>query len=620
MELSDARMGVSGAASGWRLAILIGVLLAVGTAGLYAPTLRNGFVNYDDPDYITRNVTVQHGLTWAGVEWAFGTKNAAANWHPLTWISHMADVSLFGLNPAGHHFSNVLLWVVDIVVLFLFLASATGYPWRSAAIAALFAVHPLNVESVAWAAERKAMLSILFMMLTLWAYVAYAKRPGALRYLSVVVLYALALLSKTTVITLPFVLLLLDYWPLRRLEFGDAETGKAWGNLGRLVAEKIPLFLMALVVGSITFQVHRSEGAIAGAMPLSWRLKNVIYSYVAYLGKIALPTRLAVFYPHPENSLSWRVVELAALALLVISVAVWRYRAKKYLVVGWMWYLGVLLPMSGIVQSGRQGMADRYVCGSLLGLFIGIVWLIADWAKELGWKREALVAAFVIVLVPLVYLTPMQIGYWRNSLTLFGHTLDVTGNNGIAEENYGSALAEVGEMQLATQHMEKAVRLVPDVSTPHYDLAVLLQMQSRWSEAEQQYRMALERSVDPLEKAQAHNNLGALYRQQQDRAAAQREFSEAIALNPGEVNSYLGRGMVEQQGANYDAAIADFLHAGELSGAPMAYYWLGQAYEGKGNYSRAQGAYIAALRLAPGMTDAQARLDALQKRLEGTAR
>jgi hypothetical protein len=227
------------------------------------------------------------------------------------------------------------------------------------------------------------------------------------------------------VITLPFVLLLLDYWPLRRLEFGEAETGKAGGKLGRLVAEKIPLFLMALVVGSITFQLHRSEGAMAGAMPLSWRLKNVIYSYVAYLGKIAWPTRLAVFYPHPENSLSWGVVGLAALALLLISVEIWRYRAKKYLVVGWLWYLGVLLPMSGIVQSGRQGIADRYVCGSLLGLFIGIVWLIADWAKELGWKREALVGAFVIVLVPLGYLTHVQIGYWRNS-TLFGHTLDVT--------------------------------------------------------------------------------------------------------------------------------------------------------------------------------------------------
>jgi hypothetical protein len=208
----------------------------------------------------------------------FESNVSAANWHPLTWISHMVDVSLFGLNPAGHHFSNVLLWVVDIGVLFLFLASATVDPWRSAAVAALFAVHPLNVESVAWASERKAMLSILFMMLTLWAYVAYAKRPGARRYLSVVVLYALALLSKTTVITLPFVLLLLDYWPLRRLEFGEAETGKAWGKLGRLVAEKIPLFLMALVVGSITFQLHRSEGAMAGAMPLSWRLKNVIYS------------------------------------------------------------------------------------------------------------------------------------------------------------------------------------------------------------------------------------------------------------------------------------------------------------------------------------------------------
>lgn len=602
---------------GWRTVILIAVLLAVGTAALYAPTLDNGFVNFDDPDYITRNVNVQHGLSWTSIKWAFGTENAAANWHPLTWISHMLDVSWYGMKPAGHHFTNVLLFTIDIVILFLFLRSATGETLRSAAVAALFAVHPLNVESVAWAAERKAMLSILFLLLTLWSYAWYTRRPGAARYVAMLLLYALALLSKTTVITLPFTLLLLDYWPLRRLEKMEAGPQPFLSKIGRLMLEKIPLFCMAAVVGWITFQIHRREGALAGAMPLAWRLKNSVYSYVAYLGKTICPTRLAVFYPHPENQLSWWMVGLAMLGLIGISGLVWRYSAKKYLAVGWLWYLGVLLPMIGLVQSGRQGMADRYVCISLLGLFLAAIWVAGDWAEQQEWKRAPLIAAFVVLLIPFAYLTHRQIGYWRNSLTLFGHALDVTRNNGIAEDNYGSALAELGEIELATQHLEKAVRFVPTMSTPHYDLAVMLQRQGRWREAERQYRMAIDRSVDPIEKAHAHNNLGSLYLQGNDHSAAQEEFSNAIALNPDEVNSYLGRGFVEQQASNYDAAIADYMQASQLAPSPLAFFWLGQAYEGKGDCKRAQAAYVVALRLAPGMSEAQTRLELLLKRTEG---
>ena len=596
--------------------MVIVVLLMVGTAALYAPIVRNGFVNFDDPDYITRNANVQRGVNWKSVEWAFGTENAAANWHPLTWISHMLDVSWFGMNPAGHHFTNVLLFTVDIVLLFLFLSSATGEMLRSAAVAALFAVHPLNVESVAWASERKATLSILFMLLTLWSYVWYARRPGAGRYVGVVVLYALALLSKTTVITLPFMLLLLDYWPLGRLEGTEAGEGAFAKRAGRLVAQKIPLFCMAGVVGWITFQIHRREGALTGAMPLAWRVKNSIYSYVAYLGKTAWPTRLAVFYPHPENRLSWWVVGLAALSLVVISGLVWRYRAKKYLVVGWLWYLGVLLPMIGLVQSGRQGMADRYVCVSLLGLFIGLVWLIGDWMERQEKSKAAVVAAFAVLLVAFGNLTRTQIGYWRNSVTLFGHALEVTQNNGVAEDNYGSALAEQGEIGPATQHLERATQLVPTLFTPHYDLAVILQRQGRWSEAEREYRLAIDRSADPVETAHAHNNLGALYLQGNHPVAAQAEFTKAIAFNPNEVNSYLGRGIAERQAANYDAAIADYLRVSELAPSAGIYFQLGQTYQEKGDTLRAQGAYMAALRLNPGMREAQIGLELLRTRTE----
>jgi len=339
---------------GRRTVILIAVLLAVGTAALYAPTLSNGFVNFDDPDYITRNVNVQHGLSWTSIKWAFATENQVANWHPLTWISHMLDVSWYGLKPGGHHFTNVLLFTIDIVILFLFLSSATGETLRSAAVAALFAVHPLNVESVAWAAERKAMLSILFLLLTLWSYVWYTRRPGVARYLAMLLPYALALLSKTTVITLPFTLLLLDYWPLRRLGEMKAEPQLFLRKIGRLILEKIPLFCMAAVVAWITFQIHRREGALAGAMPLSWRLKNSVYSYMAYLGKTIWPTRLAVFYPHPENQLSWWTAGFAVLALVGISGLVWRYRAKKYLAVGWLWF-----GWQGIGRSSKNGKGPR---------------------------------------------------------------------------------------------------------------------------------------------------------------------------------------------------------------------------------------------------------------------
>lgn len=617
MNFSAIRIIVSALIKGWRTAILIAVLLALGTATLYAPALRNGFVNYDDQDYITRNLTVQRGLTWPGIVWAFGTQNPAANWHPLTWISHMLDVSCFGLNPAGHHFTNVLLFTIDIVLLFLFLSSATGDAWRSAAVAALFAVHPLNVESVAWAAERKAVLSILFLLLTLWNYVWYTRRPGVLRYFAMVLFYALALLSKTTVITLPFTLLLLDYWPLRRLGETEATPWAFLHQLGKLVLEKIPLFCMAAVVARITFQIHVREGALTAAMPFAWRLKNSTYSYLAYLGKTIWPINLAVFYPHPENSLSWWTVGLAALGLIGITVLVWRYRTRKYLTVGWLWYLGVLLPMIGLVQSGRQGMADRYVCISLLGLFFAIVWLVGGLAEQRHWTSKPLIAVFLFVLLPFTYLTSTQIGYWRSSLTLFRHAIDVTHNNGIAEDNYGSALAEAGQMDLATQHLERAVRLIPDLSTPHYDLAVVLQLQNRWSESERQYRLAIAQSIDPIENAQAHNNLGTLYLQTHDNSAAQIEFSAAIARNPNEVNSYLGRGIVEQQAFNHEAAVADFTRASQLAPSPLAYFWLGQAYEGKGDFNRAQNAYLAALRLAPGMNEARARLESLHERTEG---
>src|SRR5216684_2673205 len=596
-------LAVGEAATRLRVVFLLAVLLALGTAALYAPSVRNGFINYDDPDYVTRNAHVLTGLSWTNIIWAFGTENPAANWHPITWISHMLDVQWYGRDAAGHHFTNVLLHTLNVVLLFLLLARATGRALCSAAAAALFALHPLNVESVAWVAERKAVLCVMFLLLALWAYGWYARKPGLGRYLWVVLFFALGLMSKIMVIALPFGLLLLDYWPLRRFP-GVAKPGERppfLSSFPGLVMEKIPLLLLAAAGGWMTLYMHHKEGALAGAMPLSWRLKNVVYSYLVYLGKAIWPSRLAVFYPHPENSLAWWKVLLAAVVLVGISAIVWRFRAKHYLLFGWLWYLGTMFPMIGLVQSGRQGMADRYMCIPLLGLLLAAVWLSAEWAGHLRINQGFVAASFFILVSPYVYLTHKQIGYWHDSYTLFTHTLEVTKNNGIAENNLGVALQEMQKPQLAAQHFEAAARLIPELAQAHYNLAVLLQRQNRPEEAAREYHRAIAVSSDPLETAQAHNNLGILYMDVKNNAAAMTELNMAIALNPDEQNSYIGRGIIELQSWNYDAAIADFSRAAAIAPSPQACFWLGRAFEGKGAFARAANAYAAALQLAPGM-------------------
>lgn len=600
--------------SDFHLALLLSLVLALGAAALYSPALKNGFVNYDDPDYVTKNAHVQQGLSWANLLWAFSTNNEAANWHPLTWISHMLDVDWYGLQPAGHHFTNVILQVLVVVLVFLFFRRATRHTLRSAAVAALFAVHPLNVESVAWIAERKAVLCMFLMLLALLAYVWYTQRPGAWRYLTVMLLLALGLMAKIMVIALPIVLLLLDYWPLCRFPETNAqvEAPSFFTTFRRLLIEKVPFFLLAAAASGMTLLVHGKEGALATTLPFTWRFKNAVYSYLAYIAKLIWPSHLAVFYPHPENSLSWRVAILAALILAAISGAVWHFRARRYLLMGWLWYLATMFPMIGLVQSGRQGMADRYMYIPMLGLFVAVVWLFADWAAKLKLSQGIVTACFLLVLVPYFHITRTQISYWRDSYTLFSHTLEVTGNNGIAENNLGAALMEMGEPQRAAPHFEAAVGFIPTLASAHYNLGLILQGQNRLEEAAQQYVLTISVATDPQELAQAHNNLGAVYMTANNYPAATIELSKAIALNPMEQNSYIGRGMIETQSWNFDAAIADFSRATRIAPSPIAYFWLGRAYEGKGDPQRATGAYLAALRLAPNMAEARARLDALQ--------
>ena len=553
-----------------------------------APALRNGFVNFDDTDYVTQNVHVLQGLSWANLKWAFGTDNPAANWHPLTWISLMLDVQLFRANPAGYHLTNVVLQALNVVLLFLLLEMATHFPLRSAAAAALFALHPLNVESIAWITERKAVLSLFFMLLALWAYGWYVRKPGVGRYLGVALFFALALMSKILVITLPFALLLLDYWPLRRLPDIREPGGKRefLSTFLTLLAEKIPLLLMSAAAGWMQIYMNGKNGVLAVAMPFSWRLKNALYSYVAYLGKAIWPSRLAVFYPHPENSLAlWKVI-VAALLLLGISAIVWRFRERKYLLMGWLWYLGTMVPMIGIVQSGRQGMADRFMYIPMIGLLVAAVWLAGEWASRLHVQQGIAVALFVLLISPYVYQTRKQIAYWRDSFTLFSHTLEVTSNNGIAENNFGVALLERGQPELAEAHFESAVRLVPDLASAHYNLAVLLQRQNQAARAAQEYGLAITDSPKSVEAGQAHNNLGFLYLGSKNYTAALPQFNAAIALNPNEQNSHVGRGMIEMASWNYNAAVEDFSRAAAISPSPIACFWLGRALESEGDFSR----------------------------------
>jgi protein O-mannosyl-transferase len=596
-----------------RLILLLAFLLAAGTFALYAPAMSNGFVNYDDSDYVTQNSHVLQGLTWPNIVWAFGTDNPAANWHPLTWISHMLDVQWYGLQPAGHHFTNVLFHSAGVALFFLAIALGTARIWPSVAVAAMYALHPLNVEAVAWVAERKAVLSMLFLFLTLLAYGWYVCKPNAARYSCVLLSFALGLMSKVMLIALPFALLLLDYWPLRR--FPHSEDANHRRSFAQLVLEKIPLLAVSAAAGAMTLFVHHKQGALTASMPLAWRVKNALYSYVAYLGKEIWPSHLAVFYPHPENSLAWSVVAVCTVLLVAITVLAWRNRQRRYLLVGWLWYLGTMFPMIGFIQSGRQGMADRYMQLPMLGVLVAVIWFIADSAARARLDRNLLTASLALVAAPYVLVSHAQIAYWHDSISLFTHALQVTHNNGVAENDLGSALLEKGQIQLAEPHFRAATRIIPDLASAHYNLAVTLHRQNHLNEAVREYRQSFPLFSDPLEAAQAHNNLGILFLSLQNNSEAIKELSAAISLNPAEQNSYIGRGTIELQSFNIDAALADFTRAAQISPSPIACFWLGRAWETKGDYSRAAAAYNAALQLAPQMNDAKVRLDALRDKI-----
>jgi len=591
---------------------IVCLMLAVITLVLYNPVNRHPFVNYDDDRYVTENPHVRQGLTGETISWAL-TSTEQANWHPLTWISHALDVSLFRLNPAGHHFTSVLLHLVNACLLFLILMWGTNRLGPSLFVAALFAVHPVNVESVAWVAERKNILCTFFFFLTLWAYGWYAQKPGWKRYLAVCGLFAAGLASKPMVITLPFVLLLLDYWPLGRVQQSDADTNKkSWVQL---LVEKIPLFALSAASAAITMHVQQSGGAIRSTTELSLlvRLANAAYAYGMYLWNMVWPTHLAPLYPHPGDTLpAWKGL-VAALAVLAITAFVLMFRAQRYLPVGWFFFLGTLVPVIGFVRFGDAAMADRYAYIPLIGIFVMIGFGVAGAAaqRKLG---VIPIAGAAVVLIALSFATHEQIGYWESNEELWSHALAVTTNNFVAEDNLGGALILEGKEEQAHAHFEAAALINPEDPMSHSNLGTYDLQHGQLSGAIQEYRTAIELTSDHGLLAQTYANLGATYRAIGETGPAQDNYNRAIQLNPNQFNAWLGLGLIAQKQGKLAEAIADLSRSVELQPSARAYLALGHALAQNGRNAEARAAYEQALKIAPDLIEARQAADALPQR------
>lgn len=510
-----------------RQSVLLVLLLAFATLAVYYPVRHFPFINYDDTLYVTENVHVQSGFEWDTIQWAFTTHDAS-NWHPLTWLSHALDFQLFGLDASGPHIVNLLLHTLNVVLLFWLLWRATGYANRSAMVAALFALHPINVQSVAWVAERKNLLSMLFFLLALGAYRWYTSGPRISRYVVVGLLFALGLMAKPQVITLPFVLLLWDYWPLQRISAGTASSQPA-RNLGWLFAEKMPLFALSGASAVITLLAHRGGSPIRW-YPVSIRLANAIVSYARYVGMAIWPSRLAVFYPHPLTSLGMRQVLVSLAFLVLATVIVLAESQRKYLLVGWFWFLITLLPMIGLVQVGTQAMADRYAYLSFIGLFLIAVWSVADGADRRHISLALRVGGGLAVVVALAAVTHRQLEYWHDSVTLWTHTLEVTHGNDIAEVDLGTALMRRGDVVQAMEHFRSATVIDPMDPIANMYLARYAQTQNNFPEAIEAYKKVIASTLDPSMKAQAFRNMSYAYRSLGNEAEAQKCIRAAASL------------------------------------------------------------------------------------------
>lgn len=539
---------------------------------------RCDFVSFDDDAYITENDHIQTGLTMDAIQWAFTTSHAA-NWHPLTWVSHMADIEVFGLNPHWHHFINLLFHIVNTLLFFFVFHRMTKAPWQSAFVAALFALHPLHVESVAWVAERKDVLSTFFWMLTMGSYYYYVEHPCLRRYLFVLIFFALGLMAKPMLVTLPFVLLLLDYWPLGRLEqkkevkkiqakpgnsMGpDKRKGKSaikhaparkeevktekppdpryrWALICSLLWEKVPLFVLTILSSVITFIVQQKSEAVGSfeTFPLGVRIENAFVSYIAYIGKMIYPHNLAFFYPYNKLWVFWHVLGAILIFFAVTLIVIWTARKFRYLTVGWLWYVGTLLPTIGLVQVGSQAMADRYTYVPLIGLFVMAAWSIPELLKKCRYRKEVLVALSTVAILSCFIVTWTQTGYWQNNITLFSHALSVTDGNYVAYNNRGTAYAALGKYGQAIEDYNKVIEINPADANVYYNRGIAYAALGNYGQAIEDNNKFIE--INPAD-ALAYNNRANAYAALGNQKQAIEDFDKAIEIDPKLAIAYLNR-------------------------------------------------------------------------------
>jgi tetratricopeptide (TPR) repeat protein len=587
--------------------LLICVLLAAGTVLAYWGVRNAEFISIDDSQYLVDNIIVQRGLSVENVKWAFTTYHHS-NWHPVTWLSWMVDCELFGLNAAAMHKVNIALHVANVLLLFLLLKRLTGAAWASAMVAALFAVHPLHVESVAWIAERKDVLSTLFWILTMGAYAEYARRRCAGWYVAALVFFALGLMAKAMLVTLPFVLLLIDFWPLQRME---ADGALKYGKLRGLLVEKIPFFALAAVCGWLTFLAQREGRSVASfeRLPLGARIENAIVSYARYLEKTFWPTDLAIYYPHPGD---WSDTQVTGAFLLLVAVSVFvvlMIRQRPYLFVGWCWFMGTLVPVIGVLQVGGQSMADRYTYVPHIGLFVAIVWAIRELVTERRRAQFVAIGIGAAVCITLGAVTYRQAGYWKDNLTVLSHAERITPPHPVVWNNLGDALLQHGRAEEALTKFKKVLEINPGDEMALGNIGNVYWRQGKLVEAIEQYREALRHQPN---SALLSYNLGLALGRSGDLHGAVEHYRQALRLNPLHLGARLNLGNAHLALGEPDAAITNYLAIIQLKpNDTRAHYNLGNVYRAQGRLDEAIKHYSQAARIDQQSVDARHRLAAV---------
>jgi tetratricopeptide (TPR) repeat protein len=574
-----------------RTVVIISLVLAGATIAAYWGLWNNDFVWFDDSQYVTDNEHIKNGLSWDVVIWAFSS-SYAGNWHPLTWLSHALDITLFGLKPLGHHLVNLGLHIANTLLLFWFLVYTTRRIWVGAFVAALFALHPLHVESVAWAAERKDVLSTFFWMLAMLAYAHYANRPNVKRYCLVLLLFALGLLSKPMLVTLPIVFLLLDFWPLERIDLTREQPSKIW----RLVAEKLPLLAMSATSAVVTIISQKQAIVTMSYMDTGTRVTNIIVSYGRYIWEMLWPTGMAVLYPRPVTPVYWQAA-LIGTAILAATLVAWRLAHKrKYIIIGWFWYLVTLVPVIGIVHVGMQSHADRYTYIPFVGLFMVLAWAAGDIVAARPQLRVPAAVCGMAVLLALGVITSRQVGYWKNDVSIFARATAVTKNNFVMLTNLGDALLWRGDMAKAEVILRKALEAYPQPDS-YFLLAIISRRQGHIEEAVKNYKLAL--TIDP-EIGLAWFNAGALLSDLQRYTESEQYFRKALELTPNWPEAYAGLGMTLGETGHLDEGIAACMNGIEINPkAATPYRILASLKVKKGLYEEAEENYKKSLALEP---------------------